>query len=246
MKKIVEVAADSVASAWAAEKGGAKRIELCENLPQGGVTPSYGKLLVVKEKCNLPINVLIRPRKGDFLYTSEELEVILKDVEICRELGMNGIVFGALTRDGNIDLEMTQLVFDCAKDMDFTFHRAFDLCQNPLEAIDQLKEMGIKRILTSGQKPTAPQGAENIASYIQAAKGAISFMVGGGVRPESVAPLLAIADIHEFHTSGATPVKSQMNFKGNTPLGAEDPEAEFTWNQTNEEVIRALVDKVGA
>jgi copper homeostasis protein len=130
--------------------------------------------------------------------------------------------------------------------MDFTFHRAFDLCKNPLEAIDQLRNMGVKRILTSGQKPTAPQGAENIKSYIKAANGAISFMVGGGVRPESVAPLLAIEGIHEFHTSGATPVKSLMEFKGNTPLGAEDPEAEFTWNQTNEEVIRALVEKVGA
>jgi copper homeostasis protein len=246
MNKIVEVAADSIASALAAAKGGAKRIELCENLPQGGVTPSYGKLIGVQEKSNLPINVLIRPRKGDFLYTPEELEVILKDVDICRQLGMNGIVFGALTRDGNIDLEMTQLVFDHAKDMDFTFHRAFDLCKNPLEAIDQLRNMGVKRILTSGQKPTAPQGAENIKSYIKAANGAISFMVGGGVRPESVAPLLAIEGIHEFHTSGATPVKSLMEFKGNTPLGAEDPEAEFTWNQTNEEVIRALVEKVGA
>lgn len=241
MKRMLEVAADSVASALNAEKGGAKRLELCENLAQGGVTPSGGKLRMVKEKVGIPVYVLIRPRKGDFLYSQEEVDVMLHDIKICRDLGMDGIVCGALKKDGEIDVELTSRFLEAAGGLDFTFHRAFDLCRDPFAAIDQLIQMGVSRILTSGQCPTAPLGVVNIREYIRHASGKISFMAGGGVRPESVAPLLSIPELLEFHTSGSLEVQSKMEFKGNTPMGAEEPEKEFAWNETNEEVVRNLV-----
>jgi copper homeostasis protein len=244
MKRMLEVAADSVVSALNAEKGGAKRLELCENLAQGGVTPSWGKMVLSKEKVSIPVYVLIRPRKGDFLYSSEEIEVMLHDIKICRDLGMDGVVCGALKKDGQVDLDLTSRFLEAGKGMDFTFHRAFDLCKNPFEAIDQLIEIGVSRILTSGQCETAPIGATAIAEFIRQSGGKISFMAGGGVRPESVEPLLGIEGLHEFHTSGSMEVRSKMEFKGNTPLGAEDPEKEFSWNETNEDVVRNLVQKL--
>ncbi len=180
----VEVCANSFASAMAAAQGGADRIELCSELAVGGITPSKGTLEYVCSHIDIPIHVLIRPRSGDFCYSPEEFEIMLRDIGGCRELGVHGIVSGCLNRDGSIDMPRTRDLLEAAGGMDFTFHRAYDRCPDPEVALETLESLGGVRILSSGQAETAEKGLALLERLQRKAK-ACRFMPGGGIGPDN-------------------------------------------------------------
>jgi len=177
---IVEVCANSLESALVAERAGADRIELCSELAVGGLTPSYGLLKAVKEQVSIPVHVLIRPRSGDFTYTANELNMMMTDIELCVELGFDGIVSGVLLNDFSLDAAQTQKLKSAAGNLKFTFHRAFDWVKNPLEALEQLDAMQMDYILSSGQQKLAPLGIDLLSELKKKSK-TVQIMPGSGV-----------------------------------------------------------------
>lgn len=182
---IKEFCAGSFSEALAAEKRGADRIELCDNLNEGGTTQSYGTIKMALEKLNIPVFPIIRARGGDFCYSDEELKIMREDILMCKSLGAKGIVFGMLTKDKKIDEKILKEFVSLASPMEVTFHKAVDELENPVEAVDILVEAGVKRILTSGTKATALEGADILNEMIQRAEGKITIVVAGGVTTEN-------------------------------------------------------------
>lgn len=182
---IKEFCAGSFSEALAAEKRGADRIELCDNLAEGGTTQSYGTIKMALEKLNIPVFPIIRARGGDFCYSDEELKIMKEDILMCKSLGAKGIVFGMLTKDKKIDEKILKEFVSLASPMEVTFHKAVDELENPVEAVDILVEAGVKRILTSGTKATALEGADILNEMIQRAEGKITIVVAGGVTTEN-------------------------------------------------------------
>lgn len=182
---IKEFCAGSFSEALAAEKRGANRIELCDNLNEGGTTQSYGTIKMALEKLNIPVFPIIRARGGDFCYSDEELKIMREDILMCKSLGAKGIVFGMLTKDKKIDEKILKEFVSLASPMEVTFHKAVDELENPVEAVDILAEAGVKRILTSGTKATALEGADILNEMIQRAEGKITIVVAGGVTTEN-------------------------------------------------------------
>lgn len=229
MKNILEICCYSLESALAAEKAGADRIELCDNFYEGGTTPSFATIALAIEKLKIPIHVLIRPRGGDFLYSDLEFECIKEDVIKVKQLGAQGIVLGFLKANGEIDWDKTEKILDLADGMDFTFHRAFDMCRNPKQALTQLKNIGVKRILSSGTKQTAYEGRYELANWIQTAGDELVIMPGSGVNSCNLQELITSTQAHEFHSSAKTFIPSPMNYF-NTAISmgkAGDPAAEY-------------------
>ena len=198
---IIEIATSDYTSTRQAVLGGADRIELCTNLGEGGTTPSYGLIKKCLEDFDVPVYPIIRIRGGDFLYTPEEMACMLEDVRACSQLGCKGVVFGALNRDATIDTEALKRIVDAAYPMKVTFHRAFDRCRDPLEALEQLIDAGCERILTSGQALTAPEGAGLIRNLQEIAGQRIVILPGSGVRPDNIAALALATGCKEFHAS---------------------------------------------
>jgi copper homeostasis protein len=165
----LEVCANSFTSALAAEQGGAIRIELCENMAEGGTTPSYATIKITKERLKIDVWPIIRPRGGDFLYSDDEFEVMKTDLKICKELGCDGVVFGILSSNGEIDKERCKLLLDLAHPMPAAFHRAFDMCNNLERALEDLIELGFVRVLTSGGAENAYNGSKELAKLVQLA-----------------------------------------------------------------------------
>ena len=242
MPYTLEICCDSVASAIAAARGGANRIELCENLAQGGVTPSAAKIKLAKARLNIPVFVLIRPRKADFLYSELEFEIMLEDIRQAKALGADGIVSGALKADGAIDEARTRQMVETAHPLPFTFHRAFDMCHSPFQAIDQLAELGVKRILTSGQQPTALQGKSNIKSFVLYAGDRIGIMACGELLPENIGALLDIQGLTELHSAARREVQSQMSYTGAVNMGDESVQDEFRWQEVDEVLVQGMRD----
>lgn len=208
----IEVCIDSVASAINAARGGAERVELCDNLFEGGTTPSAGMIEVVRKHIDIGLQVMLRPRGGDFLYAEEEFEVIRKDLQIARELGADGVVFGFLTSDGNIDKKRTEEFIELAGPMNVTFHRAFDMTRDPFKALEELIQLGVDRILTSGQERTAIEGMDLIAELVRQAGDKIIILAGGGVRPHNIHKLARKTGVKECHVSGRKAVASGMQY----------------------------------
>lgn len=209
---ILEIATSDFESTRNAVAGGADRIELCANLVEGGTTQSYGVIRKCREVFDINIYPIIRMRGGDFLYSQEEFDCMLSDAMQCRELGCNGVVIGFLNRDASIDLKRTARIVEAVYPLGVTFHRAFDRCAEPFEALEQLINLGCERILTSGQQLTAPEGAGLIAELNQAANGRISIMPGSGVRANNVQDLATQTKCREFHTSLRALQQSEMAF----------------------------------
>lgn len=182
---LVEVCANSLQSALNAEKVGADRIELCSELGVGGITPSYGLLKSIKEQLSLPVHVLIRPRSGDFTYSDTEFEVMKRDIRLCVELGFAGVVSGVLNPDFTVDMDRTLKLLRMAGPLQFTFHRAFDWVRDPFAALAQLEEMGVDRILSSGQRPSAIEGIDLLGRLHRMAT-RCTIMPGGGIRQDNV------------------------------------------------------------
>lgn len=213
MKYTIEIATSDFPSTKAAVQGGADRIELCDNLSEGGTTQSYGTIKLCREKLQVALFPIIRPRGGDFLYSSDEYEIMLRDMKMCKDLGCDGVVIGLLNADGSIDIARTKKLVDLAYPLEVTFHRAFDRCRDPFEALEQLIEIGCTRILTSGQQPAAPDGADLIAQLVKKAEDRIVVMPGSGVRKENIKSLAEKTGATEFHSSLRTKVESGMQYR---------------------------------
>jgi copper homeostasis protein len=209
---IIEIATTDFITTKSAVEGGADRIELCAALTEGGITPSYGTIIKCREAFDVQIFPIIRNRSGDFLYTDDEFEIMMHDVKLCKQIGCDGVVIGVLHKDGSIDIQRTAKLVETAYPLEATFHRAFDRCKDPFEALEQLIKIGCQRILTSGQQPTAPQGVELIAQLVKAADERIIIMPGSGVRKENIKELQQKTGAIEFHSSLRSKANSQMQF----------------------------------
>jgi copper homeostasis protein len=202
MKLMLEACVAGVESALAAQQGGADRVELCEDLAVGGVTPSAGVIAVACRALEIPVHVLIRPRGGDFLYSEWEFEVMRRDLETAQALGAAGIALGLLRADGSVDRERTARLVEAARPLRVTFHRAFDLVREPHRALEELIALGVDRILTSGRSPTAREGLARLGDLARSAAGRIGIMAGGQVREDDLLAILA-AGLREVHAGSA-------------------------------------------
>lgn len=196
---IKEACVESFEKALEAQSNGANRIELCENLAVGGTTPSYGTVKICLEKLNIPIFPMIRVRGGNFVYSKDEIEIMKEDIKIFKELGVKGVVLGCLTSDNKIDLELTKELVDLAYPMEVTFHKAIDEILNPLDYIDDLVNIGIKRILTSGGEATALEGKDLINEMIKKSNGRLKIVVAGKVTKRNLNGLSNLISADEFH-----------------------------------------------
>ena len=210
---MLEVAVFNIESAIAAEAAGANRLELCENPNEGGTTPSYGTLCVVSSIISIPVFPIIRPRGGDFLYSRAEFDVMKNDIRLCKELGFAGVVIGLLLPDGSIDKERTKELVQLAAPMDVTFHRAFDRCNDPLRGLHDIIETGCKRILTSGQVPSAPDALDLLQTLVHEAGDKIIIMPGSGVRGNNIATIKIATKAKEFHSSARKVVPTAMQYE---------------------------------
>ena len=227
----IEICANSVESCLAAQQGGADRVELCMGIPEGGTTPSYGEIKVARELLTTTrLHVIIRNRGGDFLYTPLELKRMAADIDLCHDLHVDGVVFGCLTADGDIDVEANRMLLDHAKDMSVTFHRAFDHCRDPRKALTDLIHLGFDRVLTSGQQPTALD---------------IKIMAGCGVNESNIAYIHEATAITNFHFSAREPQRSKMKFTNrNVYMGSKDADETtimVTTRRRVEDTIKALL-----
>ncbi len=196
---ISEACVQNISEALAAEARGANRIELCENLTVGGITPSYGMIKTAQKHLKIPILVMIRPRGGGFVYSDFEIESMIEDIQICKELGVAGVVFGVLNSQNEIDFEVMKKLTTMASPLQITFHKAFDLIENWKTAVNQLIELKITRILTSGFKNTAEEGIDNLNYIIDYVQGKIQLVVAGKVTKQNLKFLQNKISAYEFH-----------------------------------------------
>jgi copper homeostasis protein len=242
----IEICANSVKSCMEAQKGGAYRVELCAGIPEGGTTPSYGDITLARELLNIKLNVIIRPRGGDFLYNDLEHKIMLKDIELSRKLGVDGVVIGCLTNDGDIDMIKNRELIDAAGDMSVTFHRAFDMSRDPYESLENIIELGCDRILTSGQQPKADMGIDLLKKLVSIAGERIIIMPGSGVNAHNIAKLAVETGANEFHFSAREPIVSGMTYRnpnlkmGGTEVIINEFEEQVTSAKMVEQTIKAL------
>jgi copper homeostasis protein len=196
---VIEVCVDSVASALAAERGGAGRLELCSDMFEGGITPSVGLVQQVRAKTSIAVRVMIRPRGGDFCYTSEEFETMQRDIVAAKQVGADGVVLGILHADGSVDTERTRQLVELARPLPVTFHRAFDMSADLFRALDVICETGADRLLTSGGAQTSTQGIHSIAALVQAAGDRIVIMACGGINDTNAAGIIGQTGVREIH-----------------------------------------------
>lgn len=244
---LVEACVDSVASSLAAERGGARRLELCDALFDGGTTPSAGMIAACKAAVSIPVFVMIRPRGGGFVYSDAERDVMHRDVVVARGLGADGVVIGGLRRDGTVDLALVRALVDAADGLPVTFHRAFDLTPSLAESLVSLVDAGVQRILTSGGALTAAEGATALADLVRQAGSRVVVMAGGGVREENVRELVAVSGVREVHVR-LTRVTSAGELAGRRELRVRKPlpQDETAWEETDEERVRSFVSTVTA
>lgn len=189
----------SFLEALEAQELGAERVELCDNLTEGGTTPSYGTIKMVVEKLNIPAFVIIRPRGGDFYYTPEEIEIMKEDIKLCKELGVKGVVIGALNRDNTINYDAIKDMIDLAKPMSITFHKAIDELENPVTEVKKLANLGVNRILTSGTKETALEGKNILREMIKEAGEDTIIIVAGKVTKDNLNEISNLIPAKEYH-----------------------------------------------
>jgi copper homeostasis protein len=242
---IFEVCIDSVEGALAAQQAGAQRVELCDNLVEGGTTPSLGMVELTCRSASLDVNVMIRPRGGDFVYSDLEFEVMKLDIQVVKKCGAKGVVFGLLTPDGRIDRERTSQLIELARPMTVTFHRAFDLCLDPRQALDDLMDLGVNRLLTSGQKPRALEGAACIKALVEQAKGRIIILAGGDVNKQTLPLIAAQTGVNEVHFAARLPVESPMHFRNlAVNMGKAYQPDEYCRKVTDVERIKAVIHSI--
>ena len=240
--KILEICAGSVESAIAARDGGAKRIELCAALEIGGVTPSTGVIAEARKVEGLTLNAIIRPRGGDFLYNEYEVTCMEQDIRTCKQFGVDGVVIGALTAEGDIDTAVCKRLIAAADGMSVTFHRAFDMCRNPHKALEELIALGCNRVLTSGQAATAQAGIPLLKELVEQAAERIIIMPGCGVSSANAAAILQATGATEIHASARKSVGSGMIFRhSGVSMGNPDSD-EFARKETDVNEVRAIAN----
>jgi copper homeostasis protein len=243
----VEICVDTAAGALAAQAGGADRVELCDNLLEGGTTPSAGCIKVARRGLSIGLQVIIRPRGGDFLYSPEEIEVMREDIRMAKELGADGVVLGCLTAEGNIDVPLTSELIQLARPMNVTFHRAFDMCRSAMEALDMLVGLGVDRVLTSGQEASCLEGLEMLAALQRQAAGRIIVMPGGGITLRNVLKIVEATHVSEVHLSARSTIGSKMDFRNHRVfMGGTLRPPEFSWKATDAEMVRPVVETLRA
>lgn len=241
---ILEICAGSVESAIAARDGGAQRIELCAALEVGGVTPSAGLIAEARKVEGLTLNVIIRPRGGDFLYDSHEVACMEEDIRTCRRLGADGVVIGALTAEGDIDTAACRRLIEAADGMSITFHRAFDMCRDPRKALEELIALGCHRVLTSGQLPTAEAGIPQLKELVQQADGRIIIMPGCGVNSGNAARILNSTGATEIHASARRNVGSGMLFRHSGVSMGNPGSDEYARKETDVNEVKAIINSI--
>ncbi|MGE8224935.1 MAG: copper homeostasis protein CutC [Stenotrophomonas sp.] len=240
---LLEIACNSAMSAVAAQQGGANRIELFENLEQGGTTPSSGSIAVARDYLQIPLFVLIRPRPGDFHYGALEAELMLRDIAHCRQLGCDGVVIGALSADAEIDMPLCRELVSAAGPMDITFHRAFDAARDLPTALEQIAGLGIKRILSSGGHASAAEGSAVLASLAEQAGSRLGLMAGAGLGAQNITEVALKTGCVQLHASAKGRQRSAMRYQNPRLQGLDND-----WIQTESSAVAALrgaLDQLG-
>jgi copper homeostasis protein len=237
---LIEVCVDSVASAMAAERGGAQRIELCSDLFEGGVTPSLGLLGVVRSKVSIAVHLIIRPRPGDFCYSEAEFDSMQRDIEVAKSEGADGVVLGILEREGTVDVTRTRELVEFARPLSVTFHRAFDMSSDLLRALNDVCATGADRLLTSGGEQECLQGVETVARLVKDACGRITIMAGGRIGIQNALTIIERTGVTEIHVGLATPVKSPMLHQNPRLSLGKAQGREYQQTEVLEESVRKL------
>jgi copper homeostasis protein len=209
---LLEVCAFNIQSAVIAQKAGAARVELCDNPPEGGTTPSYGTIKATRENISIALYPIIRPRGGNFYYDDEEFAIIKQDILLCKQLGCDGISTGVQKLNGEIDTDKLKRIVEWAYPMGVTCHRVFDAAPDPFKALEDIIDCGCERVLTSGQKAAAPDGAELLAKLVQQSADRITIMPGAGVRSSNIEQLIRETGATEFHTSARMPAPDPVTY----------------------------------
>ena len=242
---IVEACVNSVTSAIEAEKGGALRVELCDNLYEGGTTPSAATIIITAQNIGIDLHVLIRPRGGDFLYSDFEFEVMKRDILFCKENGVKGVVLGILKDNADVDVDRTRELVEIASPMSVTFHRAFDMVFDPFKSLEDIITAGCHRILTSGFLNKAPDGLVLIEKMVNHAKGRIIIMAGSGINHENAEVVVRYSGVKEIHASGRSSYPGKMKYKRSTIfMGGLPAIPEFEISQTDSQKIKLIVQSV--
>jgi len=237
----LEICVDSVESAVNAQVAGADRVELCDNLTEGGTTPSYGTISSARENLDIGLHVIIRPRGGDFLYSDTEFDIMRRDIEICGEAGIDGIVIGILLATGAIDTDRTAKLVEIASPMAVTFHRAFDMCADAVRGLEDIISTGVSRILTSGQKNTVPEGASLLRTLVKQAGSRIIIMPGSGLDDTNIEAMAKATGASEFHLTGRKVIDSEMKFRRDgIPMGISGM-PEFSRKVADPERIKKII-----
>lgn len=239
----LEVCVNSFVSALAAENGGAIRVELCENMAEGGTTPSYAQIKLCKEKLNIQVWPIIRPRGGDFLYSDDEFDVMKEDIKICKALNCNGVVTGILLGNGTIDKKRCAELIKLAHPMPMAFHRAFDMSNDLEKALEDLIDLGFVRVLSSGGKENAYKGIETLAKLVNQANGRIEIMPGAGINPQNILEIKEKTAATAFHSSARIKIASKMKYRNQTSKMSTDGD-EYQYEQTSSSLVKQMVEKL--
>ncbi len=244
---VLEVCADSVESAIAAERGGAHRVELCSGLVEGGVTPSFGLITAVRNRIAIDLHIMIRPRSGDFCYDSDEFQVMRQDVLTAKQLGAHGVVLGVLHEDGTVDSARTRTLIEIARPMKVTFHRAFDMSNDLSRALEDVIATGAERVLTSGGEQSAEAGISVIAALVKQATGRIAVMAGAAINVTNARDILARTGVREIHATARVPAPSRMQYRNQRismgTIDSNDYSRLVTTEKKVSDLMAALVDR---
>lgn len=236
----LEACVDSVESALSASNGGASRLELCSNLIIGGTTPSQWLFKEIRKHTDIKVNALIRPRSGDFCYSDYEFDIIKEEVRMFHELGANGVALGILKPDGTLNMEQMEILMNLSGNMEVTLHRAFDVCFNPYQTLEQAKELGIHSILTSGQKNTCTAGSSLIKELVDISRGEIEILVGGGVDASVIKEIGPLTGAKAYHMSGKVSMDSAMEFrKEGVSMGLPSINEYIIWKTDEGKICKA-------
>ena len=245
MKFKIEICTDSVESAIEAQNAGADRIELCNNLPEGGTTPGLGLIRSARQNLSIGLHVIIRPRGGDFLYSSLEYDIMRREIDACRESGVDGVVIGILEPGGAIDIERTAKLIEFAKPLSVTFHRAFDLCIDPFKGLEAVIDSGADRLLTSGQRNSACEGTRLIKDLVEQAGDRIIIMPGSGINESNIVNIARVTRAKEFHFTGRKVIESGMIFRReDISMGAANGMPEYFRKVADPDLIRSIINNL--
>jgi copper homeostasis protein len=243
MKRALEVCVESVSGAVAAQAGGADRVELCANLLEGGTTPSIGSIREARQRLHIRMQVMIRPRGGDFCFSETEYQIMKLDIEAAKAAGADGVVIGILRADGSVDEERTRELIRLARPMSVTFHRAFDMSRDPYEALETLIGIGVDRILTSGQESSVLEGLDLISDLVRKAGDRIIVMPGGGITERNFEKIASQSGARELHVAALAEIEGPMKYRNpRCFMGGELRPPEFSLLATDPGRVRCFAN----